>query len=187
MASEFDDDDDDFFASLGIHPVPGDRPSSAASRGADAFGSGQFSADATLYQPAPLFWHELKSGLRPAEEHEVAAIIGSDIIDRNEVRTCCCLLSQHVCTWTTWFHVSFEPSAVLLVVCLCVAQGLFAEAKAYAQILEDFHSENQRLRVRACNTPCVCLGLAPPRAILRLALFARRATLPQSSRRASRA
>lgn len=129
MAREYvdDDDDDDFFASLGIRPVPGDRPSSSRGRGAAAgagagagsgvggFGAGQFEADASLFQPAPLLWHELKANLQPAEEHEVATIIGSDLIDRN--------------------------------------QTLFAEAEAYAQILQDFHAENVALQEAVSRRP----------------------------------
>ena len=100
-----DGDDDDFFASLGIISVPKDepvrpssscgRPSTGGGAGAGAPASSWGFADggevdnaAQLFAPLPLLWHEIRSSLRPAEVDEVAAVIGSDLIDRNEVQGC---------------------------------------------------------------------------------------------------
>ena len=104
MAAEADDDD--LFASLGIHSFPDSPKRKPARQGAGTgAGAGAGSSQAGsgaggwgfadggmvdgpgvgLFEPAPLFWHELKSNLKPAEVDVVASVIGSDLIDRNEV------------------------------------------------------------------------------------------------------
>ena len=97
------------------------------------------------FQPRVLVWTTLQSMLRPPEVDEVRRVLGSAVIDKNEVRFLVNI---------TVFNVAMRAEASLSLLC-CAVQDLQTEVLALADILVDFRQQNAALRVSPVMVSCL--------------------------------
>ena len=86
------------------------------------------------FQPRELVWHTIRSLLNPPEVEEVKRVLGTAVIDRNEV---CSVFFMHP-----------APSSCVSETVGVSVQELYVEILALNEIVSDLAAQNEAARVR---------------------------------------